>query len=286
MNRRIATATLAFATLTATLGLSPRAFADDAQPLPVAEPVVLTQTSPEAKAEALVVKTSVDPATRLADVKAKGAAAIAKRQATLAELSGKIAGQAKDCGSNAAMTTEITNTSTGLTTVGASLAAATDLKVAKDLYRSIFIDYRVYMVVAPKAGKVIRCDAQLLRSDALNAEGAKLQVSIDEAKAKGVDTTAAQAAKDAAMAQLAGINPAAALPPIMGLVPDKGDKAVAASNTAALRGADAVLDGTYAAQKSVNAQFATARKSLNSSSAATRAANKTARSSARTTKTK
>ncbi len=277
MNRRIATAALAFATLTSTFGLSSGALADDTTPLPVAEPVVLTQTSPEANAEALVVKTTVDPTARLADLKAKGAAAIAKRQATLADLSRKIAGQAKDCGSNIVMTTEIANTSTGLSGVGTTLAAATDLKVARDLYRSIFIDYRVYMVVAPKAGKVIRCDTQLLRNDALTAEGAKLQLAIDEAKAKGVDTTSAQSAKDAAMAQLAGINPTAALPLVMGLVPDKGDKAVAASNTAALRSADAVLDGTYASQKSVNTQFGVARKALNAANAATRAAKQTAR---------
>ena len=282
MNRRIATATLAFATLTSTIGLSSRASADDALPLPVAEPVVLTQTSPDANAEALVIKTTVDPATRLVDLKAKGAAAIVKRQTTLAELSGKIAGQAKDCGSNAAMTAEITATATGLTGVGTSLAAATDLKVAKDLYRSIFIDYRVYLVVAPKAGKVIRCDVQLLRNDALTAEGAKLQLSIDEAKAKGVDTAAAQGAKDAAMAQLAGINPVAALPGVLNLVPDRGDKAVAASNTAALRASDAVLDGTYNAQRSVNTQFGVARKALNASSTAARAANH----ASRTTKVK
>ena len=152
--------------------------------------------------------------------------------------------------------------------------------------RSIFINYRVYMLVAPKAGKVIRCDVQVLRNEALTVEGAKLQVSIDEAKAKGVDTTAAQAAKDAAMAQLAGINPSVALPPIMGLVPDKGDKAVAASNTAALSSADAVLDGTYGAQKSVNAQFVAARKALRSSASATREVKKTPRPQTRTTKTK
>ena len=96
MNRRFAAATLAVVTLTSIFGISSVSFADDAQPLPVAEPVVPTQTSPEAVSEALIVKTTVDPATRLIDVKANGAAAIAKRQTTLAELSGKIAGQAKD----------------------------------------------------------------------------------------------------------------------------------------------------------------------------------------------
>ena len=79
MNRRIATAALAVAALTSTFGLSSRASADDTAPLPVAEPVVLTQNSPEANAEALIVKTTVDPTTRLTDLKAKAAAAIVKR---------------------------------------------------------------------------------------------------------------------------------------------------------------------------------------------------------------
>jgi hypothetical protein len=41
----------------------------------------------------------------------------------------------------------------------------------------------------------------------------------------------------------------------MGLVPDKGDKAVQAANAAALKASDTALDGTYASQKSVNSQY-------------------------------
>lgn len=91
-----------------TFGLAPRAFAEDAALLPVAKVVVPTQTSPEATSEALVGKSTVDPATRLADVKVKvkGAAAIAQRQVTLSELTAKIAARPLDCGSNAAMNSE------------------------------------------------------------------------------------------------------------------------------------------------------------------------------------
>ena len=286
MNRRFAAAALTIAMIAGAFGSAPRASADDSSPLPVAEPVVPSQNSPDATSESLVTKSSVDPTVRLADVKAKGAAAIAKRQTTLAEVAGRLGSQTKDCGSNAAMAAELTASATSLTSVGASLSAATDLKAAKTLYRSIFIDHRVYLVVAPKAGKVIRCDNQLLRNEALATEGAKLQVSIDEAKAKGVDTTAAQALKDAAMAQLAGINPAAALPGVIGLVPDKGDKTIQASNAAALRSSDAVLDGTYGAQKAVNAQFAAARKALANAASITRTSKKAAAVETRTTKKK
>jgi hypothetical protein len=234
------------------------------------EPVVPTQNDPAARAEGTISKSTVDPATRLAEIKAKGAAEIAKRQATLSSLQARLAQQTKDCGSNAAMATEMTTTSASLTTVGTNLAAATDLGGAKTLAKSIFIDHRVYLLVAPKAGKVIRCDGQLVRNDALSAEATKLQTAIDEAKAKGVDTTAAQAAKDAAVALLITINPAPALGGIMGLVPDKGDKAVQASNTAALNAADAALDASAAQQRSVNQQLDAARKLLRGQQSTTR----------------
>lgn len=287
MNRRLATAAVVFAAVTtSSFGLSPRAFADDSNPIPVAEPVVPSQNSADAAAEGAVTKTSADPTVRLADFKAKGILAIAKRQATIAELTAKISSQGKDCGSNAAMVSEMAASGASLNTVGASLAATTDVKVAKDLYRSIFLNHRIYLLIAPKAGKVIRCDVQLHRNDALAVEGAKLQTSIDEAKAKGVDTSAAQAIKDAAMAHLAGINPTVALPGIMGLVPDKGDKVIQASNSVALRGADAALDGTFGAQKSVNAEFAAARKALGAAAAITRDSKKAAAAETRTTRKK
>lgn len=256
--------------VTALNGLGTAAYAQSDTTVLAPEPVVPTQNDPAAKAEGAVSKSTVDPATRLAEIKAKGATKISERQTTLTSMQGRLAQQTKDCGSNAAMSAEIASTSASLATVGTSLAAATDVNAAKVLYKSIFIDHRVYLLVAPKAGKVIRCDSQLARTDALTAEAAKLQTAIDEAKAKGVDTAAAQAAKDAATALLATINPAPALGGIMGLVPDKGDKAVQASNTAALNAADAALDASSAQQRSVNQQLDAARKLLRESSSTTR----------------
>jgi hypothetical protein len=194
MKRTFAIAAMSAALSAAILGTVPAAFAQEAtQPTPVAEPVVPSQTSPDAVAEGAISKTYVNPATRLADIKSKGAADIAKRISTLSALTAKLSAQTTDCGSNAAMSAEISNTVAGLNTVGQNLAITTDIAQAKVLHRSIFIDYRVYLVVAPKAGKVLRCDNQLERNQALTNEGAKLQQSIDAAKARGVDTTSVQA---------------------------------------------------------------------------------------------
>jgi hypothetical protein len=278
---RLTRLSLASAIGLGTIAFAVPAFAEDATPLPVAEPIVASQNGPEAVAEGAISKLTVDPATRLADIQAKGAAAIAKRQTTLSELTAKLAAQTTDCGSNGAMTAEVAATSAGLATVGANLQTVTDLTAAKTLYRSIFTDYRVYLLVSPKAGKVIRCDAQIARNAALTADAAKLQAAIDEAKAKGVDTTAAQAAKDAAVAQLAGIVPANALNGVMGLVPDKGDKAVQAANTAALNASDKILDANFASQKSVHQQLISARKLLSGTAQAARAVAKTERAAAK-----
>ena len=259
------------------LGSAPAAFADsasDTTPLPVSEPIVPSQNSPEATAEADATKIAA-PAN-LNDLKAKGASQIAKRQRTLNDLAGKLSVQTTDCGSNAAMSAQVASTSTSLAGVGVNLAAATDPVVARTLYKSIFIDHRVYILVAPKAGKVLRCDAQLARSAALTTDGATLQSKIDAAKASGVDTTAAQAIKDSGSALLLTVNPSTALAPIIGLTPDRGVDAVRLSNSAALKGADTSLDASLANQKQVHAQFVAARKLLAPAVAADKKADKKA----------
>jgi hypothetical protein len=257
---------LASAVAVTSMGFATPAFADDdaskSTLVLVGEPAVASQKGPEAVAEGLLNRSSVDLETQLTAVKAKGVAALAQRQKTLADLVGKLAAQTKDCGSNGAMSAQIGAANTGLAGVGAALAASTDINAAKTLYRTIFTDFRIYLLVAPQTGKVIRCDVFLARNEALTAEAAKLQLAIDAAKLRGANTAAAQAAKDAAVAQLGTILPANSIVGVTALIADKGDSAVQASNTAALDKSDAALDASAAAQRSVNAQFDAARKLL------------------------
>lgn len=242
--------------------VSPASAVDSPTPLPVPEPVVVSQTGVDAAAESSVTKFTNDPTTTLAAVRAKSAVSIAKRQGTLAKLAEQLGSATKDCGANAAMKAELAATSTGLAQVGAAINGTTDLTTAKALYRSIFIDYRVYMVVAPKASKVLRCNAQLLRNETLAKEGASLTTSLTAAAAKGVNVASAQTALSTALAQLAGINPVSSLDGVMALVPDKGDKAIQTTNSTVLKASDTKLDANYASQKSVNAQFDAARRVL------------------------
>ena len=247
--------------------------ADDTLPT-VPTIVVPTQNAPEAIAEKAIAPVEL----KLVVIRSKGAAEIAKRQGSLASTQAKLASQKADCGFNAARAAEMTATSAGLAALGSQLAATTDLPTAQTLYRKIFTDFRVYLVVLPKAGKAMRCDNALESIAKFNESAVKVQGEIDAAKAKGADTTAAQALKDAAAASVAGLNAAAiaAITPCMGLLPDKGDKTVQAANAAALQSCDASLDSVFASLKSARAQLEQARASLKSARKTDRESDKAA----------
>lgn len=279
-SRRRSVATLALLGLAGTLGsfglsASP-ALADDATTPAIVEPVapvVSTQTAPEAVAEKSITPVDI----KLTVIRSKGAAEIAKRQISLNRSQTKLAGQTTDCGFNAARSGEMAATSTGLATLGSQLAATTDLATAKSLYGKIFTDFRVYLVVLPKTGNAIRCDFLSLSITQFNTAAAKLQVEIDAAKAGGADTTASQALKNSAVATVAPLNPTAAITPCMGLVPDRGDKAVQASNAVALAGCDASLDAIGASMKSARSQLNESRATLKGARSADRDADKAKR---------
>ncbi len=268
---RTATRTAALLTLglVGSLGLAASpASADD-----LTAPPVPSQIAPEAVAE----KTISDTDLNIVVIRSKGAADIAKRQISLSTSQAKLATMTTDCGFNAARSAEMTATSSGLATLGGRLAATTDLATAKTLRRQIFTEYRVYLVVLPKVGKAMRCDHYLTRIADFNADAAKLQTTIDAAKAGGADTTASQALKDAAVASVAGLNPSAAITPCMSLAPDKGDKTVQAANATALTSCDGALDAIGASLKSSRAQLAQARATLRTSKALDRASDKAAK---------
>ncbi len=245
--------------------------ADDTLPT-VPTIVVPTQNSPEAIAEKSIAPVEL----KLVVIRSKGAAEIAKRQGSLASTQAKLASQKADCGYNAARAAEMTATSAGLAALGSQLAATTDLPTAQTLHRKIFTDFRVYLVVLPKAGKAMRCDNALESIAKFNESAVKVQGEIDAAKAKGADTTAAQALKDGAVASVVALNPAAAITPCMGLLPDKGDKTVQAANAATLQSCDASLDSVFASLKSARAQLEQARASLKSARKTDRESDKAA----------
>jgi hypothetical protein len=262
MKRTIARNTLAgLASIALVLAASNPARAEDLapMPLPVTEPAAVSLSTPDVLAEISIVSTT---SRSLSWLQTNGAAAIAKRQTTLSDLGVKLSAQKKDCGANASAQAEVSRTSTSLNTLGAALAATTDVKVARTFFRQIFGEHRVYALVAPKVGVVERCDTQLLRSEALQAEAIRLQGLIDKAKSEGVNVIVAQLAKDSAVATLASVNPVPSQATVISLVPDRGDKALLSANSAALKAADAQLDASLLQQRTVNAQLDAVRAAL------------------------
>jgi hypothetical protein len=260
-NNLVRNTLVGLASIAVVFGSSSSALADDLapMPLPVTEPVVVSLSSPEVLAEIAVVTVS---SKSLSWLQTTGSAAIAKRQTTLSGLSTKLSVQKKDCGANAAVQAEVSRTSTSLNTLGAALAASTDVKAARTFYRQIFGEHRVYALVVPKVGVVERCDTQLLRSEALGAEATRLQGLIDKAKAEGVNVIVAQLAKDSAVATLSTVNPVPSQATVISLVPDRGDKALLGANSSALKAANAQLDASLLQQRTVNAQLDAVRAAL------------------------
>jgi hypothetical protein len=262
MKHRIARHSLAsIASLALLVALGAPAGAADVvpTPLPVPEPVVQTPSSAEAVNETATVSVSQLP---LATLQTNGAAAISKRQITLAGITAKLSAQTKDCGVRGVMQSEIARTSTSLATLGVALASTTDVAAARIFYRQIFTEHRVYALVGPKAGVVERCAVQLNRSDVLAAEAVRLQGLIDKAKAEGIDTTVAQVAKDSAVATLSTVNPIPSQSTVIYLVPDRGDKTLLAANNSALTAATAQLNASLLQQRTVNAQLDAVRAAL------------------------
>jgi hypothetical protein len=201
-------------------------------------------------AEAAAEQAAVTPLT-LDQIKVKGHDSIVKRQLTIQQLTTSLAAAKFDCGFNAQLATKLQGTSAGLAGIDAQLAVETDLTKARAEYQQIFGGFRVYLLLVPQAEAVLGCDHQATRVVHYTERATALQVGIDKLKARGVDTTAAQSLHDAAVnATQAAIGPKVAAPTgVINLVPDNGDKAIQATNAAAVatakanrRAADASLD--------------------------------------------
>lgn len=220
------------------------------------EPVVPTQSDVAAVAE----RQALGAPRQMTDLKNKALSEIAKRQRTLADLTAKVSASTRNCGTNGAMLTEIATTAAGLTALGQVIAAETDVTRARAAFEQIYTSFRVYLLVAPKAGQVIRCNGQMVRIDQIRADAAQVQAAINAGPGTGIDTTAAQLLLNQALASLASVNPALALAGIVGLVPDRGVEAARVANAAALKSADAALDASNRALRNVQEQLSAARK--------------------------
>jgi DNA repair exonuclease SbcCD ATPase subunit len=132
-------------------------------------------------------------ATRLTSLKAKGDAEITRRLTNLNTVKNRIAGLTSLTDSDkSALTTEVSNEISGLTTLKSKLDAETTLDAARTDVQSIITDYRVYALVTPVARLVEVVDQLTQVETKLTTLQAKIQGAADQAQSKGKDVTAIQ----------------------------------------------------------------------------------------------
>ena len=197
----------------------------------------------------------------LEQLKADGAEAIAVRQTQLTKLAGRLAAS-PGCDTTGAIAQVIAADGPALTALGAQLAADTTLPAAREHHQAIFQDYRVFAVVTPQASVTAACGHIHTVVTTLTADEAKLTERVDAAAAAGADMTAARASLADLHAKLEDANRQAdaASSSIASIKPDRGDKAVAAANAAAIDDARRALttahDDLTAATKDARAVVA------------------------------
>jgi hypothetical protein len=131
-------------------------------------------------------------------LKAFGDCEIGRRITTLDALSARItASKVLTSAHAAALQSEIGSTKSGLTSLKATLDAETTVVALKADIAKIVTDYRVYVLVVPQVNLMNGADGVIAAQSRFATVNTRLTAAIAAAKAKGKDTTAAQASLDA-----------------------------------------------------------------------------------------
>jgi hypothetical protein len=137
-------------------------------------------------------------------LKAFGDCEISRRITTLDALSARVtASKVLTSAHASALQSEIGSTKSGLTSLKATLDAETTVEALKADITKIVTDYRVYVLLVPQVNLVNGADGVMAAQAKFADINTKLTAAIAAAKAKGKDTTAAQASLDAMNAAVA-----------------------------------------------------------------------------------
>jgi len=131
---------------------------------------------------------------RLQTIISKGDQEVTRRLTTLNTLMSKINAATRLTASDkAALSNEVTTTMNGLTSLKTTLDAETTLTAARTDVQSIYTEYRVYALVAPKIGLIKVADDQQVVESKLTALAQKLQTRITALQQAGKDVSSLQA---------------------------------------------------------------------------------------------
>lgn len=180
---------------------------------------VTTPSGPAGKGICVTEATTVKAGASVEDLRAFGDCEIGRRFTTLTALGARVSASKTLTSSDAAaLTAEIGSTTSGLTSLKATIDAETSIPALKVDIAKIATDYRVYLLVVPQVNLVSGADTVLAAQARFATVNTNLTARIAAAKAKGKDVTAAQADLDAMNASvkdavgLANPLPAALLP--------------------------------------------------------------------------
>ena len=155
---------------------------------------VTTPSGPSGKGVCATEATTVKAGASVEDLRAFGDCEISRRFTTLTALGARVSGSKVLTSSDAAaLTAEIGSTTSGLTSLKATIDAETSIPALKVDIAKIAADYRVYLLVVPKVNLVSGADTVLAAQAKFATINTNLTARIGAAKAKGKDVTAAQA---------------------------------------------------------------------------------------------
>ena len=155
----------------------------------------------------------------VASLRALGDCEIDRRLDTITKLQSRVTDAAAlAAGDRAALLSQLTADTSGLTALRAVIDGETNIDALRADLKKIATDFRIYLLQVPKVAGVIAADNELAAVGRLGTRSTKLQARVDTDKAAGKDVTGAQSDLDAMNAKVAQVSslvagvPAALLP--------------------------------------------------------------------------
>ena len=164
-------------------------------PVATANAAVSSETKNSIVAKATTTTGNAQSATKLDRVKTKSDTAVKNRLAKLDVLKAQInASRFVTVEHKSGLLAEVDIAATGLTELNVKIQAATDPASAATDAKKIVVDYRVYVLEAPKVHEVLAIDSIDSAVTKLETLSPTLAAAVAAQEAKGVDVTAAKAA--------------------------------------------------------------------------------------------
>lgn len=212
---------------------------------------------------------SATVAARLQSIITKADSDIAARITALNDLNTRVEGLKNvSATEKASVSSDVQTNITGLTALQAKIDADTDVTTAKTDAATIFGTFRIYALVIPQGWILASSDRVDTITGLMTTMGANIQTRITADQSAGKDVSALTAALADMTAKTTDANTqsASAQAGVSALVPDQGNKTVAASNHTALLAARADIkiatSDLQAARKDITTLLA-GLKSLN-----------------------